>query len=187
MDNHPFPKKKHPALAAIVTVIFGPLGYLYVGWRYALAGVVIFAIFIIVFSLLLFVPPWLTYVNVLPFAVMAVNICQIRNTIIDNKHPDAFAFNTFPVAIFAMTSLLPILAVVDTAAIGIFMAIQRMLGGEIGKSLFILLLATPFVACINWFLCSFIASAIDRLVLRLVPNAPTNIFPTSVCRRNRYR
>lgn len=183
MNKQDFPMKKHPAIAAILTLIFGPLGYLYIGWRYALSCFIIFVIFTILFSVALFVPTWLTYINVLVLAFWSVQICQIRNLIVSEKHSDAFAFNTFPVAIFAMTTLLPLLATVDTVAIGIFVSIRRMIGGEIGKSLIILLLATPFLSFLHYFVSSLIAAGIDKLVLLFAPNAPTNIFPTAIGRK----
>lgn len=180
MNKQVFPVKKHPAIAAILTLIFGPLGYLYIGWRYALSCFVLFATIIFLFSVALFVPTWLKYVNVLILAFWSVQICQIRNSIISEKHSDAFAFNTFPVAIFANTTLMPLLVIVDTIAIGIFVAVQRMIEGEIGKSLIILLFATPFLSVVHFFISSLIASGIDKLVLLLAPNAPTNIFPTAI-------
>lgn len=186
MDTKSFPKKKHPAIATVLTLILGPLGYLYIGWRYAVSCFVIFAVFIILFSAALFVPTWLKYVNVLVLAFWSVQVCQIRNTIISEKHSDAFAFNTFPVAVFAMTTLLPILATVDTIAIGIYMSVQRMIGGEIGKGLIILLLATPFLSVVHYFVSSLIAAGIDKLVLWFAPNAPTNIFPSAIgCSKNK--
>ena len=118
MNKQVFPMKKHPAAAAILTLILGPLGYLYIGWRYALSCFIVFVISIILCSVTLFVPTWLKYVNVLVLAFWSVQICQIYNMIINEKHSDAFVFNTFPVATFAMTTLLPLLATVDTVAIG---------------------------------------------------------------------
>ncbi len=179
MQAQAFPKKKHPAIAAILALVLGPLGYFYIGWRYALTAAIVFVIFVVIFSFLLFVPPWLKYVNLPVLAFMAVGICQIHNTIIDAEHPDAFAFHTIPVAVFAMTTLLPVLAAVDTAAIGIFIAVQRMIDDETGKGLLILFLATPFLTLVHLFAFSLIASGIDWLVLHFAPNAPTNIFPSS--------
>jgi len=176
MNKQDFPMKKHPAIAAVLTLIFGPFGYLYIGWRYALSCSIIFVIFTILLSVALFVPIWLKYVTVLVLAFWSVQICQIRNIIINEKHFDAFAFNTFPVAVFAMTTLLPILTIVDTVAIGIFVSVRRMIGGEIGKSLIILLLATPFLCFVLYFVSSLIACGIDKLVLRFAPNATINIF-----------
>ncbi len=183
MNKQAFPIKKHPATAAILTLILGPLGYLYIGWRYALSSFIIIVISIILCSVALFIPTWLQYVNVLVLAFWSVQICQIRNIIISEKHSDAFAFNTFPVAIFAMTTLLPLLATVDTVTIGIFVSIRRMIGGEIGKSLIILLLAMPFLSFVHYFVSSLIAAGIDKLVLLFAPNAPTNIFPTAMGRK----
>jgi hypothetical protein len=187
MLDKSFPKKKNPWIVAILAVIFGPFGYLYIGWRYAVAAVLAFALFILIFHVLLFVPPWLKFVNVFVFAFMAIQISQIRNKIITAGHQDAFAFNTFPVAIFAMTNLLPMLAVIDTIAIGIFRGIQTIAAGELGKGLLLLLLATPFMSFINLFVCSLVASGIDWLVILFAPSASTNIFPTSLGQHKRDR
>jgi len=187
MHLQAFPKKKHPAVAVLLTLLFGPLGYFYIGWRYAVAALVVFAVFILVFSVTLIVPPWLKYLNILVFAFMAIQICQIRNTMIEAEHPDAFAFNTMPVAIFAMTTMLPILAAIDTAGIGIFIGIRRMVDGEIGKGMLILLVATPLLAVIHLGVLLLIATGIDWLVLQCAPNAPTNTFPTPFGRANLAR
>jgi len=185
VNNQTFPKKKHPAIAALLTIIFGPFGYLYIGWRYALAAVICFVLFVILFTLVAFIPVWLKYVNVLFFAFLSVQICQIRNMIINEKHSDAFAFNTFPVAIFAMTILLPLLATVDTAVIGIFAAIRAMIDGNLSKGLVILFLATPVISFVHYFVFSWFAFGIDKLVLLFAPNAPTNIFPTAAIRHKK--
>lgn len=187
MPTPAFPKVKRPALAAGLAVIFGPLGYFYFGWRYALAATIVFVLFIAIFSQVLFVPTWLKYINVPVFAFMAVVICRIRNDIINAEHDDAFAFNTFPVAVFAMTSLLPILAVIDTIAVGIAVAVQRIIEAQIGKGILILLVATPFLAFVQYFVFSIIAAGIDRLTLRCARTAPTNIFPVSIGRRETAR
>jgi hypothetical protein len=136
-----FPKEKNSAVAALLAVVLGPLGYLYIGWRYAVTATAVFILFILIFSILLFVPWWLKYINVLAFAVMAVMICQVRNSIVKARDEDIFAFNTFPVATFAMTTLLPMLVVVDTASVGVTVAINRLVAGETARGLVTLFLS----------------------------------------------
>jgi hypothetical protein len=180
MNEKTCPKKKQPAIAGLLTIIFGPFGYLYLGWRYALVAIICVVLFVILFSFILFIPSWFKYVNVIILAVWAVAICKIWNKIVEAKHPDGFMLNTFPVAVFAMTSLLPLLATVDTVAIGIFVAIRTMFDGRIGKGLIVLFLATPFISFVHYFVSGLIAAGIDKLVLLFNPEAPLNIFPTAI-------
>ena len=133
------PKTKNPRVAGGLALVTGPLGFLYIGWRYTLAATVVFLSIIMVFALLP-VPFWLKYVNLPLFAFMAHRICQKLNRLVDRElHRDALASNTLPVAVFAMTSMLPLLAGVHSA----------FMGGDVGRGLFMLLLVTPiFVAVI---------------------------------------
>jgi len=180
MRTIPYPKAKQPILAATLAVLFGPFGYLYFGWRYAMAAVVLFALSIIVFSQVLFVPQWLKYINWPIFAVVAIQICKIWNAIVKAKHDDAFALNTFPVAIFAITTFMPFLVGIDTVVVGVSVGIQRMLGNQVSEGLAIVFLATPFLTIVHVFVSSLAASGIDWIVLRLVPDASTNIFPVAI-------
>jgi len=40
--------KENPVVAAILSFIFGPLGYLYVGWRYAIMALAVLLTFVLV-------------------------------------------------------------------------------------------------------------------------------------------
>ncbi len=54
---------KNPAMAGALALIGGPLGFLYVGWRYGVAATGLFAGVIFVVAFLLPVPSWLVFVN----------------------------------------------------------------------------------------------------------------------------
>jgi len=47
---------KDPKVAGALALVGGPLGFLYVGWSFALAATVVFLSFILFFSFLLLVP-----------------------------------------------------------------------------------------------------------------------------------
>jgi hypothetical protein len=178
MDGHGVPSRKNPAVAAGLALIAGPVGFLYIGWRYAIAATVVFVAFVAIFDVLLFVPSWLKYINVAVLAYMAVEVCEIWSRVLDASHPNALALNTFPVAIFSMTSLLPILAAADTAVVGLYFAAEAFAHGELGRALLIAIVATPFLATVHLLGFSIVAGLLDRLVLAMVPTATTNIFPT---------
>ena len=164
------PKTKNPRVAGGLALVTGPLGFLYIGWRYALAATVVFLSIIMVFALLP-VPFWLKYVNLPLFAFMAHRICQKLNRLVDRElHRDALASNTLPVAVFAMTSMLPLLAGVHSA----------FMGGDVGRGLFMLLLVTPIFVAVNFVGFALIATLIDRVVLRSDPAAARHIFPPAI-------
>ena len=126
------PKTKNPRVAGGLALVTGPIGFLYIGWRYALAATVVFLSIIMVFALLP-VPFWLKYVNLPAFAFMAYRICERLNGLVDRgQHRAVLDADTWPVAAFAMTSMLPLLAAFDSAVFGVATAIPRLIGGDVG-------------------------------------------------------
>ena len=118
--------KKDPRVAGALALVAGPLGFLYVGWRYAVAATVVFVSVIGVSVFLLPIPPWLMYVNLPVFAFLAYRTCETINGFTDQaQHRSAVASNTLPVAVFAMTSALPLLASVNAGVMGITTAFSR--------------------------------------------------------------
>ena len=94
--------KKNPRVAGVLALVGGPVGFLYVGWRYALAATVVFLSFMLIFAFLLFAPPWLKYVNLPAFAFMAYRICERLNGLADRGQDRAVLdADTWPVAAFA--------------------------------------------------------------------------------------
>ena len=174
------PKTKNPRVAGGLALVTGPIGFLYIGWRYALAATVVFLSIIMVFALLP-VPFWLKYVNLPLFAFMAHRICQKLNRLVDRElHRDALASNTLPVAVFAMTSMLPLLAGVHSAVMGVTTAVSPFMGGDVGRGLFMLSLVTPIFVAVNFVGFALIATLIDRVVLRSDPAAARHIFPPAI-------
>jgi len=174
-------KQKDPTVAGALALVTGPLGFLYLGWRYALAASVVFAGVILVVGFLLPVPSWLVYVNLPVFALIAYRICEKLNSLVDEgQHRGALASNTLPVAVFAMTSSLPLLAGVNSAVMGLTTAASQLIGGDLGSGLIMLLLVTPIFVVVNFVLGVAIAAGIDHAVLRVAPAAPRHIFPPAI-------
>jgi hypothetical protein len=172
---------KNPAVAGALALVGGPLGFLYVGWRYALAAAVVFLSFIFVFTFLLPVPSWFKYVNLPVFAFMAYRICDKLNGLADRgQHRGALASHTLPVAVFAMTSMLPLLAGFDSAVLGVVTAIPQFLEGDLSSGLLMLLLVTPLFVVLNFVLFLLIGTGIDRAVIKIVPAAPRYIFRPAI-------
>lgn len=173
--------KKDPRVAGALALVAGPLGFLYVGWRYAVAATVVFVSVIGVSVFLLPIPPWLMYVNLPVFAFLAYRTCETINGFTDQaQYRSAVASNTLPVAVFAMTSALPLLASVNAGVMGITTAFSRFTGGDLGGALFMALLVTPLFVLVNFVLGAIVAAGIDHGVLRVAPAAPRHIFPPAI-------
>ncbi len=79
-------RKKSPILAAILGFLFGPLGYLYIGWRYAIVALCVFLLFIFVLTVTNFpIPALIKYVILAVFAWKGFTIVTVRNELIDSQ------------------------------------------------------------------------------------------------------
>jgi hypothetical protein len=170
-------RRKNPTVAGALALVGGPLGFLYVGWRYAVAATVLFLSSILVFTFLV-VPPWFKYVNLPVFSFMAYRICEKLNGFVDEgQHRSVLLSGTLPVAVFAMTSMLPLLAAFDSAVFGVAIAVPQLVRGDVGGGLLMLLVVTPLLAALSFVFSAVLATGIDRVVLTKVPGAPRYIFP----------
>ncbi len=174
-------KQKDPTVAGVLALVTGPLGFLYLGWRYALAASVVFAGVILVVAFLLPVPSWLVYINLPVLALIAYRICEKLNSLVEEgQERGALASNTLPVAVFAMTSSLPLVAGINSGVMGVTTAASQLMGGDLGSGLIMLLLVTPIFVVVNFVLGVAIAAGIDHGVLRVAPAAPRHIFPPAI-------
>jgi hypothetical protein len=174
-------KQKDPTRAGVLALVTGPLGFLYLGWRYGLAAIVVFPSVMLVVAFLLPVPSWLMFVNLPVLAVIAYRICEKLNNLVDEgQHRRAVASKTLPVAVFAMTSSLPLLAAVNAAVTGITTTTSLLMGGVFGSGLITLLLVTPIFVVVNFVLGVAVAAGIDHAVLRVAPAAPRHVFPPAI-------
>ena len=140
-------KRKDPRVAGALALVGGPIGFLYLGSRYALAATFLFLTLLLIFAFLVFAPPWLKYVNLPAFAYMAYTICERLNDLLERgQHRAVIEARTLPVAVFAMTSLLPLLAAFDSAVFGVATALPQLLRGDLGGGLMLLLVVTPLLA-----------------------------------------
>ena len=137
-------RKKSPAVAAVLSLFFGPLGYLYVGWRYGVMAVVVFLVFVLVLSLAdLPLPRWIKYVILPVLAWKAFTICSVRNSLIDAGDDEAKALDSFPVAAMAMSDLLVGIGMVTAGAVGLYISAVMLFDGRLLKGVLTLLVGTP--------------------------------------------
>ncbi len=173
--------KKDPKVASALAFVAGPLGFLYVGWRYAVAATVVFVSVIGVSLFLLPIPSWLMVVNLPVFAFLAYRTSETINGFsAKSQYRSAVASNTLPVAVFAMTSSLPLLGAVNAGVFGITTALSQFTGGNPRGALIMALLITPLFVVVNFVLGAIVAAGIDHGVLRVAPAAPRHIFPPAI-------
>ncbi len=156
--------KKNPIVAAVLGLIFGPLGYLYIGWRYAVMAFAVFAVFTLVLTLTNFpLPPWMKFVTLAVLAWKGFTISSVRNEMIEMDDPDVALLNTFPIAAMAMSDLLIGMGMGYGAAIGLYAAAKFILEGSVLTGIVTLLIGTPALVWIASMVFGIIALGIDAL------------------------
>jgi hypothetical protein len=164
-------RTKNPVVAAILSFIFGPLGYLYLGWRYTIIAFVVFGIFVLVLTIIDFpIPGWMKFVTLAVLAWKAFTICSVRNRMIENEDNNIAILNTFPIAAMAMSDLLVGMAMGYAGAIGIYAAAILFLEGSPFRGLFALLIGTPVLVWIATIVFGFVAMGLDALFVRSAEN-----------------
>lgn len=164
-------KKKSPILAGILGFVFGPLGYLYIGWRYAISATVVFLIFIFVVVVTGFpIPSWMKYIILAMLAYKGFTIVSVMNNLVDSHDEHVSALNTFPFAVMAMSDLLVGIGMFYAGAIGIYAAVIQIIEGKIFMGLIVLLLGTPLFVWVASLVFGLIAMGIDAVFASKMEN-----------------
>ena len=155
-------RRKNPFVAAVLSFVFGPLGWLYIGWRYAVLALAVVAVFVLVLTAINFpIPSWMKYVILLVFAWKAFTIVSVRNALIDAEGQDVLALNTFPIAAMAMSDLLVGIGMFYAGAIGLYVAGRLVLEGSVLRGLLVVLIGTPVLVLVAGLVFLPIAMGID--------------------------
>jgi len=157
--------KKNPVVAAILGVVFGPLGYLYIGWRYALLALGVILVFTLVINVAGFpLPIWVRYVVLFVFGWKAHTICSARNELVEMGEFDQVQnLNSFSFAVMAMSDLLVGIGLFYAAILGLWISVLLILGGSIFTGLAMLLIGTPILVWISGLVFGLIAVGVDSL------------------------
>jgi hypothetical protein len=164
-------QKKSPTLAGLLGFIFGPFGFLYIGWRYAVLALLVFLIFGTVLTMIDFpIPAWMKYVILLVSAWKGYTICAVRNQLIDSEDENIGLLNSFPFAAMAMSDLLVGIAIFFAAAIGLYAAGVMFFDGNVIKASLMLVIGTPVLVWAASLLFGFIAMGLDALFAKGAAN-----------------
>ncbi|MBS1829571.1 MAG: hypothetical protein JST93_29995 [Acidobacteria bacterium] len=164
---------KSPHIAAVLSLLFGPLGFLYIGWKFAVCGFSAIVLFV--------AADWLIglpiatpgrYIILPVFAWKGATITALLNKC---KGDAPRQFHTFPMAILASTDLLVGLAMCFAGAVAVYEGASRIRNGETGEGLAVLALGAPIAIQIAGLIFDIIASTIDSWVMSHFPGTK-NIF-----------
>jgi hypothetical protein len=163
-ETHKRASRKSPILAAILGFVFGPFGYLYIGWRYAVMAFSVFAAFVLVIGLADFpMPSWIKYIILPVVGWRAWTIVSMRNTLLDTDSGTAGKLNTFPVAAMAVSDLLVSVGMFYAGALGLYAGVTLALGGAVVKGALMIVVGTPLVVWVAGLVFGMIAFGIDAV------------------------
>ncbi len=151
-------------LAAILGFVFGPFGYLCIGWRYAVMAFSVFATFVLVIGLPAFpIPSWIKYIILPVVSWKAWTIVSVRNTLLDTDSETAEKLNTFPVAAMAMSDLLVGVGMFYAGALGLYAGVTLALEGAVVKGALMIVVGTPLAVWLASLVFGIIAFGIDTV------------------------
>lgn len=163
------PKKKNPVIAAVLG-FFAPFGYLYIGWKYAIAASIIWVVFAVTLAFLdATTPRWMKYLLGIVFAWKGYTIVEVRNRLIGEKNEEArHLLDSFQFAYMVMTDLLVGIAMFYAGAITLYAGALRILEGNIIKGLLTLVTGTPVAIWLASLVFGFIVMLMDSLFALIV-------------------
>lgn len=172
------PKKKNPVLAAVLALLLGPVGYLYVGWRFAIVAFGILATFVVVLMVVGFNPAdfpairsWIRYPFLAALSWRAYRMTVLRNDLIEAQDPKAMSPLTLPIATMFMAELLVELAIVYALSLGLFTTYLLFRQGSVLGGCLMLFLATPGCVYLASLLFSFVSMAFQFTIMSLSKTA----------------
>jgi len=158
--------KRNPTIAAMLSLLTGPIGYIYIGLNFFISGLIIFILFILVLSLIhLPFPHFFDYLQLLVYAYYGYKFAIIRNIFIDDSgvtESDIEEFKSFGFSLVLMTNLLMTLTQFYSASVGLYLVYKSFAAGKIFIGILILLFG---IAIITWFLTSLFAFISGLLML----------------------
>jgi hypothetical protein len=158
--------KRNPTIATILSLFLGPLGYLYIGINFLMAGLIISVLFTIVLYLInLPFPYFFDYLQLLVYAYYGYKLALIRNLFAYNwgiSDIDIKEFKSFGFGFVVMTNLLMTLTQFYSLIVGLWLVYRSFSNGKILMGILILIFG---IALISWLLTSIFGFITGMLML----------------------
>ncbi|MDR3666560.1 MAG: hypothetical protein P4L35_06945 [Ignavibacteriaceae bacterium] len=158
--------KKNPTIATVLSLILGPVGYLYIGLNFMLSGIIITALFTFVLSLFNFpFPNIFNYLQLLVYAYFGYKLSILRNVFVDSwdlTSDDIKEYKSFGYSFVIMTNLLMTLIQFYSTIVGLYLVYKSFENGRIVVAILILVFG---IALIKWVLTSVFSFLSGLLML----------------------
>lgn len=158
--------KKNPFLAGVLSLFLGPLGYIYLGFNFFVAGLTIALIIVLVLSFLNFpYPSFFNYLQLLVYAYFGYKFAHIGNifSVEENlSDKDIEEYKSMSFAFYLMTQVMMVLVRFYAFVVGVFMVVVFFSQGRIFKALLMLFLGIAFVQWLLNSIFGFISIGIIR-------------------------
>jgi len=160
--------KRNPVVSVILSLIFGPFGYIYIGFNFFFAALIISILFsVVLYFINLPFPHFFNYLQLFIYAYFGYKLTTIRNLFSDDwevQEEDIKEFKSFAFAFFLSTNLLMTLTQFYSIAVGIFLAYRSFANGKILIGILIIVFG---ISLLIWLLTS-IFSFISGLLMMLL-------------------
>jgi hypothetical protein len=158
--------KKNPTIAAILSLILGPVGYLYIGLNFMLSGIIVSVLFIFILSLFNFpFPNIFNYLQLFVYAYYGYRLSILRNIFVDSWDltvEDIIEYKSFGFSFVMMTNLLMALTQFYSTIVGLYIVYKSFAEGKIIIGILVLLFG---IALIRWVLTSVFSFLSGLLML----------------------
>jgi hypothetical protein len=145
--------KKNPIVGGILSLFFGPFGYIYHGVYFFLSALIVSVLFSVVLAVInLPYPYFFNYLQMLVYGYYGYKLATIRNLFVDEwgvTEDDIKEFKSFGFSFVIMNNLLMTLVQFYTIIAGLFLAFKSFSNGKIFIGILIIVFG---IALIKWLL-----------------------------------
>jgi hypothetical protein len=93
-------KNRNPTLAAILSLVFGPIGFAYIGTNYLISGMIYTILLNLVLAFInIPYPDFIIWIQFLFYAYYGYKYCNLRNSLIEQNNSSDFGFTFFFIGI----------------------------------------------------------------------------------------
>lgn len=158
--------QKNPMFAGILSLFFGPLGYIYIGFNFLVAGVAIAVIIGIVISILHFpYPSFFKYLQMLVYAYFGYKFATISNVFAADESlsaKDVEEYKSMGFAFYMMTHVMMALVQFYAIVVALYFVYHSFAQGRIFVGILILFFGIGFVQYFLGFIFAMISFGIMK-------------------------
>jgi len=162
--------KRNPVITGVLSLLLGPVGYIYIGINFLISGIIISVLFSLVLSIInLPFPHFFSYLQLLVYSYFGYKLSILRNAFVEDwgvTESDIKEFKSFGFSFVIMTNLLMALTKFYSLIVGLYLAYINFDKGNIIIGILIILFG---IAIITWVLSTIFSfiSGVLMLIFRV--------------------